>query len=553
MKMIPASVLEFKSSAERRVFEMLAQISFGPADVALHSLNIGEHSYKRWGEIDFLLITRRGILALEIKGGRVACRNGIWEYTNRDGKVTRKRESPASQASSAYFALEKNYLLPRFRKDFEGVPSGWALLFEGIDRVVTPGKSTLPELPDQISGYRADCHGHNTLKAAISGFMDYWKSKARGKCDDVPDALIAEIVSYLRPNFEKVPPLNSQLKDFDEELCTLSDEQIGRMDELQENDRISILGGAGTGKTFLAMASARYDAAAGRSVLLVTRSPFLARFLAAHDLPKGIRACCLEDLEAEIRANGRRDVLIVDEGQDLCQSSVLDLLGSAVVGGLEQGRWRWFGDPNNQIGSVFPFEDFAYEYIREHSVVRRLKDNIRNAPPIVESLVSISDCDLGTPRSRGVGSEVKFLNVDSHLEIPARTAKTVARLVSGEAAVSRSDIGILSSNGTMTSALLGELKAANVRAEKLSERALSGQRRDCALVASAQDFKGLERPVIVVAGLGEFKDERMLKQATYAAFSRANHTLLVVCTGEQAKALARLEHEQQKKKHGAVS
>ena len=108
--MIPSSVLKFNSTAEKRVFEMLAQINFGPADIALHSLNIAEHSYKRWGEIDFLLLTRRGILALEVKGGRVACRNGLWEYTNREGKTTRKRESPASQAASAYFALEKNYV-----------------------------------------------------------------------------------------------------------------------------------------------------------------------------------------------------------------------------------------------------------------------------------------------------------------------------------------------------------------------------------------------------------------------------------------------------------
>lgn len=550
--MIPSSVLKFNSTAEKRVFEMLAQINFGPADIALHSLNIAEHSYKRWGEIDFLLLTRRGILVLEVKGGRVACRNGLWEYTNREGKTTRKRESPASQAASAYFALEKNYLRPRFRKDFDDVPSGWALLFESIDRVVTPGKSTLPELPDQITAYRAACQGHNTLKAAISRFMDHWQDKSRGKSEFVPDALIADIAAYLRPNFERVPPLNSQLKEFDEELCVLSDEQIRRLDELQENDRIAILGGAGTGKTFLAMASARYEAAAGKSVLIVTRSPFLARFLSAHDMPEGIRVCCLEDLEAEILAHGRRDVLMVDEGQDLCQSSILDLLGSAVNGGLEKGRWRWFGDPNNQVSAAFPFEDFAYEYIREHAAVRRLKDNIRNAPPIVESLVSISECDLGTPRSRGIGSEVKFLHVDNELEIPARAATVVARLVSGDTAVSRSDIGILSPSGTTIAPLVAALRAANVRAEELSGRALSGKRRDCVLVASAADFKGLERPIIVVAGLGEYQDDCTLRRSTYAAFSRANHTLLVVCTAEQTQALARLEREQQKKKLGAA-
>src|SRR6056297_2490927 len=157
MKLVPSAVLEFKSSAEERVFKLLEQVNFGPSDVALHSLNLGKHKYKRWGEIDFLLLTREGVIALEVKGGRVACRNGVWEYTNRFGNISRRKESPAGQASSAYFSLVDNYLKPRFRRDLDDIPSGWAVLFEGIDRVVSPGMSALPELPDEITGYRRDC------------------------------------------------------------------------------------------------------------------------------------------------------------------------------------------------------------------------------------------------------------------------------------------------------------------------------------------------------------------------------------------------------------
>ncbi|GGE57433.1 nuclease-related domain-containing DEAD/DEAH box helicase [Actibacterium pelagium] len=548
MKMLPPSVLEFKSSAEERVFRMLEQIKFGPADVALHSLNLGKHKYKRWGEIDFLLVTRKGIIALEVKGGRVACRNGIWEYTNRFGEVSRRKESPAAQAVSAFFSLMDNYLKPRFRKELDGIPAGWALLFEGIDRVVTVGTSKMPELPDEITGYKPECAGHNTFKAYIDRVLDHFGERERGTSQQIPDGLISDIVSFLRPNFEQVPPLNSQLQEFDKELCELSEEQVRRLDELQENDRMSIFGGAGTGKTFLAMATARYDAAEGKTVLVVTRSRFLSSFLESHELPEGIRVCCLDDLTAEIAENGKRDVLVIDEGQDLCQIETLETLEGAVHQGLEGGRWRWFGDPNNQLSSAFHFDDFAYDYIKSHSFTRRLLDNIRNAPPIVESMTSIAEVDLGTPRSLGVGSEVKVSRVGSAADIPSRCAAIVAKIVSGNQPVQRSDVAVLLAGDVAVQDTVEELRSAGVRTEPLSSRALSGRKRDCVLVSTAEEFKGLERKVIFVAGLGDCKEEISFKRSAYAAFSRANHTLQIICTEEQANLLSKLQVERERKK-----
>jgi hypothetical protein len=68
--MIPSEILDVKSVAEKRVHAMLRQVNFGSADIALHSLNLAKHDYKRWGEADFVLLTRRGLLLLEVKGAK---------------------------------------------------------------------------------------------------------------------------------------------------------------------------------------------------------------------------------------------------------------------------------------------------------------------------------------------------------------------------------------------------------------------------------------------------------------------------------------------------
>jgi hypothetical protein len=104
MKTVPPEILDPKSAAEQRLYKMIRQIRFGEGDIALHSLNLAIHDYKKWSEADFVLITRLGLLLIEVKGGRVACRDGIWEFTNRFGEKTRKHESPASQAKSAFFS-----------------------------------------------------------------------------------------------------------------------------------------------------------------------------------------------------------------------------------------------------------------------------------------------------------------------------------------------------------------------------------------------------------------------------------------------------------------
>ena len=107
MKLIPSVVYEFNSDAERKIFELLKRIDFGPSAVALHSQNLSKHQYKKWCEIDFVVIAEQGVLVLEAKGGGVARDgDGIWTFTDRWGVEHRKSEGPFDQARGGMYALE---------------------------------------------------------------------------------------------------------------------------------------------------------------------------------------------------------------------------------------------------------------------------------------------------------------------------------------------------------------------------------------------------------------------------------------------------------------
>ena len=87
MRMLPEVIdPDTKSDAERTLFRRLALLDDEHWPVALHSLNLAEHRWKRTGEIDFLLISEHGIFVLEVKGGDVTCERGTWRFTNRYGR-----------------------------------------------------------------------------------------------------------------------------------------------------------------------------------------------------------------------------------------------------------------------------------------------------------------------------------------------------------------------------------------------------------------------------------------------------------------------------------
>ncbi|QIK95566.1 AAA family ATPase [Sphingomonas sp. HDW15A] len=525
MRLVPSQVLNCESAAERTIFGYLAEIGFSSYDIGLHSLNIGHHEYKRWGEADFFIISRRGILLLEVKGGRVACKDGIWEFTNRNDETSRKREGPAEQAKSAYFSLEKNYLHPKFYRELKGVPCGWAVVFTDIPRFASDGSTLLPEHPDEITAYEEDCKGHNSFRKFLSGAYDHWASKQRNPVD-LPPEIVRAIASSLRPNFEQVPSLNSQLREVEQRLYQFTDEQYEKLDAISENDRILVTGGAGTGKTFVAAACARYEAAEGRSVLFITRSHYLATFLANQGLPDDVTVMTIEELPQSLDNGQKWDVVIVDEGQDLCSLECLDLVDGVLEGGWERGRWRWFGDPNYQVSPSFPVDQDCLDYLKSHGVATSLKNNIRNAGKIVEAIKLLAGADVGKPSSRPDSGTVDLQLVENENEILPRAALAVRKWLSDNDELQRNSIALLVSNRTDAEKAVELLSAKSVRAETLSKRALGGSPRDCVLVATVEDFKGLERPLVCVAGLGA----REFASSAYKAISRANHALVLVAT-----------------------
>jgi superfamily I DNA and RNA helicase len=231
------------------------------------------------------------------------------------------------------------------------------------------------------------------------------------------DLLKLAVLNEFRGDFEFVPPLGTTVEEIGKDLLSLTAEQYQVLDQLSENPRIVIRGGAGTGKTVLAMEEARRQSDAGKRVLLVCYNRNLGAYLrtsldghcnldiwhlhglmentisragAREKIPKDLNDTDVMEVifpslscEAinELQEAGKYDVLIIDEGQDVLMPRYLDFLDMVLHDGLNSGVWRIFIDRNQNL-----FENASSSgldrIMQGNPALTRLTVNCRNTEPV---------------------------------------------------------------------------------------------------------------------------------------------------------------------------
>ncbi len=547
------------SAAERRLFDLIKNDPGTKDWVVLHSLGLARRGRKPYGEIDFvLLIPGGGVFCLEVKGGRVACRNGEWETTDRQGRTTRLKRSPFMQAREGMFAV-KEAVQGRVRS---GLPRdlvfGYAVVMPDIEFNV--------ESPEWEGWQAID---RRSLSQPVSVSMLHLVSEQRrlvsARNGSEPTPACIELMQHLlRPDFEVIVTKAAQLQETDEQLLRLTEEQYAALDLLADNDRCLFEGAAGTGKTVLALEFARRAAGAGRRTLLVCFNRFLGDWLSrqtdvgdhlvagrfyqlvreavlassfAQEFLEQERECPVNELFAKVyprlgrlaveESNCRFESVVIDEAQDLLCAPILDVLDVWMDGGLAGGRWAAFGDFHRQaiFSGASRSEIIGLLQNRSNLFVRgRLTVNCRNTRNIGEetSLMSgFSSLPYRLGNVLGPPVDYRYYTTpDSQSE-----ALTVALHQLLDGGVRSNDIVVLS---RLKLANSGVTKCAQAGAVPLTEAVMGGHLTPGAVQFSTiQAFKGLESPVVVLCDVDNLS-EGDTQSLLYVAMSRARCQLIVL-------------------------
>lgn len=214
------------------------------------------------------------------------------------------------------------------------------------------------------------------------------------------------------------------------------------------------------------------------------------------------------------------DVLVVDEGQDVLLDNYLEVLDKLVVGGLRDGRWRMFYDPNQNIfdGLSAP----ALERLQSFSPTRYpLTINCRNTEQVAAATAMFSGCSGLESSVQGPKVETLWYRGSSDQR---RTASNcIGRLLSR--GVRPGDIVVLSTK-TLARSGLAEGWQGNVGA-RLADLGAGGVDDDGAVrFSTIAGFKGLESDAVVL--LDAVTAAPSSRYLTYVGASRARVVLVVL-------------------------
>lgn len=524
MKIVPPIVYDFKSSAEEKLHRLLSKMKAGSGAVALHSQNLPEHSYKEWCEIDYILITRLGILVIEVKGGRISRGDdGIWNFKDRFGVVHKKSEGPFEQAASGKYALKAALEKHIGASRVEHLSFGWGCVFP--DTVNVPRLSEAPR--ESILGANA-CKTAETLSVALAQLQKYWFSKKKFYREISGDEIHA-IHMALRPAFEVSPALSSRVDSIIRKMVSLTDSQYTIVDAADDCQRLICTGGAGTGKTLVAIEVARREAVKGKRVGFISSGVLFGAYLEQALAPDGVEFLSLEPMlgNSQLLDDDRRfDCLVLDEAQDMMNIDLLDLLGRILMGGLEGGNWHLFLDPNNQQGLLGTYDEDAFSYVRElsdHSL--RLKQNCRNTPQIILQTQLLTGADIGVSKLDGQGEKVIMRKFTSNENCRKLITEQIKQWQIEGAELEEITLLTL---GDFTKAFPdGLCGSIGNKLYELTPDTVQVRRKGRLAYCKAAEFKGLESSYIIFAGLDGLTDDAIALRKFYIGLTRANALLAI--------------------------
>lgn len=496
------------------------------------------------GEADFVIAhADHGFLTLEIKGGEVWREEGSEQWFSKNRlKITNRIKDPAKQASDSKYEL-----LRRLKEE-----PGWGRRYVTMRHGVVfpdsgePDRVLGPSMPRFMFASSDDCRWLGAwIQARLSRHGDRNDTPGAGLKSDGLEILH----QLLAGRIEFRTSLRRALSTDRREIERLTREQYDLLVSLEALPQLAISGGAGTGKTLLALEKALRAAEQGQRVLLACFNAALGEDLRrlAASAPGvsagGFHSLCLEisgverpsapdqtwfdsvlpkALAAAVKADPALafDTVIVDEAQDF-QESWLETLRFCLRDPAEGGLYVFYDD-NQKV------------YRRQTAWVQELPKSTYHLTRNLRNTQAIHACSKPwyvSPRVlRASGPEGQ--PVDWKVLSPGQTQQSVLAETLHELmtlhGVAPGDIAVLT---CLPVARHPDAPGGTIGNQPVLP---AGERADGVVVFDTiRRFKGLDRPVVILIDIDRLSDPEL----TYVALTRASLLLSIIGAPAAMRAL----------------
>jgi hypothetical protein len=523
--------------------------------IVLHSLDVAHHRTRIAGEIDFVvLVPGRGIVCVEVKAHtQIRHTGGQWLF----GRGEEPGLSPFKQVSTAMHSI-RDWVCDR-HPELSGVLFWSCVVFPRVDlSAVSPEWRTWQLIDQRALGARP-------ISALLTSVLDSGRElvasqRARWLAPvGEPTAPQCEQIAHmLRPEFEVYENPKARRRREDAAIRQFTEEQFEALDDLELNERVVFHGPAGTGKTLLALETARRAHDAGRRVLLVCFNDLLGTWLQDQAEPLGPSVVAGTLHQHMLRVAGIAvpsdagpsfwtdelparatealiergdellvDEIVVDEAQDLLRESFLGFLDYSLRGGLRHGRLRLFGDFDRQAlyqAATLSRDDLRARHVPDIAF-RGLRVNCRNAPRVVRMVRQL--CRLDPDYRRVLRPDDQMTPRIRYYRDAADQQRLLAEALQRlyDERFSGRDITVLSTRADRGCA------AAALTAPPWGDRLRSLRQAGQGHVGycSIWSFKGMEAPAVVVTDVDTVADDEA-RALFYVALTRPLHSLTVLAS-----------------------
>ena len=521
-KMIPHKAYQTGSEGEDRIFESL-QSQLPNSYTVFHSVRwVGSDRKRSQGEADFLVFhPQKGVLIIEVKAGIIEVDNNrTWSQTNRNTGLKKVIFDPEKQADESKFKFIT--LL-----DNLSCLVCHAVWFPSV----TFPRNNLP--PNYHSDMVLDGESLLNSEKALDKVFNYWSNQLK-RTTQLNKTQEEAIIQKIAPTLHLLPSLKLDFDDREERFIKLTNEQVKILEFLKLQQKASISGSAGTGKTFIVIEKARQLQQEGSAVLFLCYNRLLADFLKENFSHYGFHISTFDSLARKYVGEQREfdltrakfldylidkdndfefSDIIIDEGQDF-ENEWLEYLDYRIS---KENCFYVFYDQHQNL-----YSDEMSNWLKDTPCRLTLSVNCRNTEAIAKTAYGSLGRNPNQPNLSGIeGDQAEIISI---LE-PKKLAKWI------DSTVNKYLIDTKTDSSNIAIITMEKYSGSILEQTSLFSKLTYDDRKSKGKICktTARKFKGLEADLVIITDIDwNSLTETNYRKLFYTSCSRAKHNLYLI-------------------------